>query len=159
MELNLKFPPTPDAAPKHAALVVDSALEISNVRLDYSVSSLAAVDLILEEWHREKVPCEQVAATLFAFGCYVGEVFVRNAGARWVTAAGTAMQDFAGFFIVLDLGTKGLVNPVGKVFKRLENGDEDNLVYFYRVFVGTGSEDPPKFKRPLLSRLFGRRGV
>ena len=159
MELNLKYPPTPEAAPQHAALVVQTARKVSGVTLDYSVQSLAAVDEILDGWHQESVPAEQVAAILFAFGGYVGEVFVRHAGARWVSAEGTAMDDFAGFFIVLEVGPKNLVNPIGKVFKRLENGIEDNLPYFYRVFAhphGAPVPETPPPPRSFFTRLFGR---
>jgi hypothetical protein len=135
MELTLQYPPTPEAAPRHANLAVEAAADISHVTLDYSVDSLAMVDSILDEWHRESVRTEDVASALFAFGCYVGEVFVRNVGARWISAAGTSMEPFAGFFIVLELGRANFINPIGKVFKRVENGEEDNLPYFYSVFA------------------------
>ncbi len=29
-----------------------------------------------------------------------------------------------------------MCNPIGKAFKRLENGPEDSLGYFYQVFTG-----------------------
>ena len=159
MILNLKYPPTPEAAPQHAALIVETAREVSAVDLDYSIASLEQVDRIIGEWHEEGVPEESIGSTLFGFGCYVGEVFVRHAGARWVSSAGTEMERFAGFDIVLQMGSDGMVNPIGKVFKRLANGTEDNLPYFYTVFAGTPAAPAPTSasgKAGFLGRLFGR---
>ena len=77
---------------------------------------------------------EQVAETLFGFGCYVGEVFVRHAGGRWRKASETPMAQVAGFSLVIELAKGCLCNPIAKVFKRLKNGEEDNIPYFYQVF-------------------------
>jgi len=88
MELKLQFPPTPEHAAQHAELMVPAAREVSGVLLDYSPESLLAVDGIIEKFRRDGVPADRIASTLFCFGCYVGEVFVRNAGARWRSTEG-----------------------------------------------------------------------
>jgi hypothetical protein len=81
---------------------------------------------------------EQIAETLFGFGCYVGEVFVRQAGGSWQAVASTPMANLAGFPLVVHLRNDSYCNPIGKAFKRLENGAEDSLPYFYAVFTNAG---------------------
>jgi len=135
MQLRLKYPPTVENAPKFAADMVGSAAEISGVDLDYSVASLKAVDDIVEGLWQDGCTPDQIAEALFGFGCYVGEVFVRYAGGKWRNAAETSMAKLAGFPLIIELGKESLCNPIGKVFKRLENGEADSLPYFYQVFT------------------------
>ncbi|HTM56702.1 MAG TPA: hypothetical protein VL175_21900 [Pirellulales bacterium] len=135
MQLRLKYPPTVENAPKFAADIVGSAAEISGVHLDYSVASLKLVDDIIEGLRQDGCTAEQISATLFAFGCYVGEVFVRHADAHWRSAAETPMAELSGFPLVIELGKSSHCNPIGKVFKRLENGEADSLPYFFQMFT------------------------
>ncbi len=135
MEISLKYPATPEFAPKHAELMVDVAERVSDIELDFTPRSLASVDSIIEGFRKEGVNAEEIAATLFCFGCYVGEVILRNHGGKWVEAKDTPMSNFAYFPIILKTGEKSFCNPIGKVFKRFETGEEDNLVYFYKIFT------------------------
>ncbi len=130
----LKYDITPRNAPRFAADIAAAVQKNEGITLDYSIDSLEAIDRIIDGFHKEGVKPEQVEATLFAFGCYVGEVFVRNAGATWRKASRREMEQVFGVPLVLQLGADNTVNPIGKVIKRLENGEEDNLPYFYRVF-------------------------
>ncbi|MFF0654822.1 hypothetical protein [Micromonospora tulbaghiae] len=41
--------------------------------------------------------------------------------------------------MVVELGGQGWCNPIAKAFKRLENGPEDSLRYFYAVFAPDGA--------------------
>jgi hypothetical protein len=155
MELRLKYPPTPEAAPKHAALCVSAVKNVDGVELDYSVGSLTMLDGIIEKLRRDGVSSGDVAETLFTFGCYVGEVFVRNASGRWCSPEGTPMEGVTGFPLLIHLGTGGYCNPIGKVFKRLDQGSEHNLPYFFQVFAsdkastetGGGQSSKPWYKR------------
>lgn len=133
--LNLKYEPVPEHAPAFAADIVDSSREVAGVRLDYTPDSLVAVDEILEGFRADGVTSNQVGETLFGFGCYVGEVFVRNAGGEWRRTEATPMRDVAGLAFVIELPDGSYCNPMGKVFKRLDNGPVDSLAYFYRVFA------------------------
>jgi hypothetical protein len=81
------------------------------------------------------VKLENIGATLFAFGCYVGEVIVRNFGGKWRKEEETPMRGLGGCFIVLELPNGKICNPVGKVFKRLELGEGESVRYFYQVFT------------------------
>lgn len=135
MNLKLMYPPTPEYASAFADDIVQAARNVSHVELDYSPESLGLVDRIIEGFRDDNLGTEQIGETLFGFGCYVGEVFVRNTGGVWRNASETPMDAFAGVPLVIEMLDKSIVNPIGKVFKRLENGDVDNLAYFYQVFA------------------------
>jgi hypothetical protein len=138
-------PPTAENAHLHADFIAKSAKDISGADLDYSPESLEQVDEIIEGFRQEGQSSESISGTLFFFGCYVGEVFVRNVGAVWRNSEETPMKGVAGSPIVVELPGGSICNPVGKVFKRLENGREDYLPYFYQVFAAQarGSEGTP----------------
>jgi len=131
----LKYDITPENAPRFAADIVKTAKKVDGVTLDYSVKSLKIVDKIIGRFHDEGRTMDEIAATIFGFGCYVGEVFVRNAGAEWLAPTQEDIDNFYGVPLILQLDEETTVNPIGKVIKRLENGDEDNLPYFYKAFT------------------------
>jgi hypothetical protein len=116
----------------HAGVAVRAAADIDGVDLDYTVESLAVVDGILGGFHDDNLRSSQVAETLFSFGAYVGEVAVRCAGGTWVSQP----EDHPlGGWPVVELPSGRLVNPVGKVFKRVDLGESEYLPYFYQVMV------------------------
>lgn len=138
MDLRLKYAPIPANAPLFAADIAQSAFEVHRIDRDYRPGSLTDVDGIIEGFRSEGLTPDQIGETLFGFGCYVGEVFVRHAGGRWRATEDTSMRDVAGGPFVIELphgGRVRFVNPVDKVFKRLENGPEDDLPYFFRLFT------------------------
>jgi len=138
VDLRLKYEPTAANASLFAAEIAQSVFEVDRIDLDYRPGSLIDVDRIIEGLRSEGVTPDQIGETLFCFGCYVGEVFVRHAGGVWRATEETSMRDAAGGPFVVELPVGGVaryVNPLDKVFKRLENGPEDDLPYFYRVFT------------------------
>jgi hypothetical protein len=144
VQLKLQFAPTPENGPRHAAIAVNAARKVSRVELDYSVQSLKELDRVLDGFHRDRADVEAIAETLFTFGCYVGEVFVRNAQGRWVDVEETPMKNMEQFPIVIELPGGSLCNPIGRVFKRVENGLEDSLPYFYEVFGKNSNSAAPR---------------
>ncbi|WP_433372730.1 DUF6278 family protein [Actinoplanes sp. CA-142083] len=138
MQLRLKYAPAPENAGLFAADIVGSAAQVSGVELDYTPESLALVDGIFDEFRADGVTSEQLAETLFGFGCYVGEVLTRNAGGRW-RATTEQEQALAGWPMMVELGEQRWCNPIAKAFKRLDNGPEDSLRYFYTVFASGGA--------------------
>lgn len=140
VRLNLQFAPRPEYAVQHAESIVKAANKIDGVDLDFSPGSLEAVDRIVLEMRTEGVAMEQFGETLFSFGCYVGEVFVRNNDAKWFLTEETPMKGFAAAPMVVKLGPDRHCNPIDKVFKLLENGTEDSVVYFYQVFRKSDSD-------------------
>lgn len=45
------------------------------------------------------------------------------------------MTSSAGFPLVIELGPDNYCNPIGKVFRRLDEGEEHSLPYFHEVFT------------------------
>jgi hypothetical protein len=136
LDLRLKYAPIPANAPLFAADIAQSAFEVHRIDLDYRPGSLTDVDRIIEGFRSEGLTPDQIGETLFGFGCYVGEVFVRHAGGAWRATEETSMRDVAGGPFVIELPDGGhvrFVNPLDKVFKRLENGPEDDLPSFFRL--------------------------
>jgi hypothetical protein len=150
MKLCLKFEPTPENAPRFAADIVLAATEVSGANLDYTIDSLRQVDAIIESLRSDGVSSDQIAETLFGFGCYVGEVIVRRAEGRWRAAAETPMAELGGFPLVVQHGRDSFCNPIGKVFKRLANGPEDSIAYFYQAIVvyPTLAQEKPSPRKP-----------
>lgn len=141
MRLNLPYASTLEHAAQFAEMMVLAAKEISGAALDFTPASLEGVDQILDQMHQAGEKSDMIAETLFGFGCYVGEVFVRHHNGRWRVTDKTSMKGLAGFPMVVELANNVVCNPIGKVFKRIENGAEDNLPHFYHVF--TSESDNP----------------
>jgi hypothetical protein len=134
VRLRLKHALEEENMPRFAEDIVTAAAQISGTNLDYTPESLKSVDDIIENMRRDGMTSAQLGETLFGFGCYVGEVMCRNAGATWARTTAEQIELF-GFPLVIELPNKKLCNPIGKVFKRLDNGDGDSLPYFYQVFT------------------------
>lgn len=74
-----------------------------------------------------KAPSEETILQMSKMlGGYLGEVLIKHYGGEW------AIENFnnEGNTIVLNVGDIKLF-PVGKVYKRLKNGPEDNVLHFY----------------------------
>jgi hypothetical protein len=127
--------PTPNNAKQYAELIVNLAKEKSHVDLDYSPSSLHDVESIIDEFRKEGQSSDQMVSTLFSFGCYLGEVFIKNIGGLWMESDKTQMKGLTGSSLVVELPDGSIINPVGKVFKRMDHGEEDSIPYFYQVFA------------------------
>ncbi|MFI0409213.1 hypothetical protein [Actinomadura sp. 3N508] len=138
MDLSLKYEPVPANASRFAVDIVQSASDISGVRLDYTVASLDAVDGIVQEIRQDGSPVEAVAETLFGFGCYVGEVLVREGGGHWV-APDEREAELVAFPFVVSFRDGRWANPLGKVFKRFEEGADHNVRYFATVMLDSNA--------------------
>jgi hypothetical protein len=135
--MKLKYEPRPENAPRFAADVVEAARMVNSVELDYSVASIEQVDAIIEGMRQEGHTPETMAESLYSFGCYLGEVLVRQAGGQWREATKAELPTLAGLLPLVQLATGGACNPIGKVFKRLQNGPAENLVAFYQACTGS----------------------
>ena len=127
----------PANAARFAARIVKTTRELDQIELDYSIESLKLVDEILEASRSfEGVTPLKIAATLFGYGCYVGEVIIRNnPGAHWTTLTEDETESSlnSGLVVIMPQGTQ--VNPIGKAEKRLLNGDLDSLAGFYDFII------------------------
>lgn len=125
--LSLRFPPTLDHAADHAQTFADAVGKLENRELDYTVTSLPLVDQVLGSF--EEIGSDLTAETILTAGFYVGEVLVRRHGYRWVSVDDHVAEMF-GFRLAVQGPAGSLTNPLGKVFKRVENGAEDSIEFF-----------------------------
>ena len=136
IELNLKHDPIPENAHAFAADIAAAALKITGVELDYSRESLRTVDAVLEHLRSDGPPVDQFRETLFGFGCYVGEVMVRHANGRWDIPRSIEEKTFLGCPLLVRFPDGRCANPILKVMRCYEEGEEHNLAFFYDVMVG-----------------------
>lgn len=130
MKFKLKHPPVAVNGAKFASDVLIAAREISQVELDYSVQSLVLVDDLIDGFKSAHAPIEAVAATLFGFGAYLGEVMVRHAGMRWLDFDDDARARLGHTFGVVTPDGR-LWNPLQGAFTRFEGGG--SLYDFYKA--------------------------
>ena len=131
MELLLPYAPTPVNVPLLAQSCVDAAKKVSGFELDYTPASLALLQEQIERFRAGGVRLEKVSSTLFCFGCYLGEVLIRNLGGRWVEEESSPMKGLAGWPLVTLMDNGSCWNPIGRVFKRFEEGQSEDILYFY----------------------------
>jgi hypothetical protein len=133
--LSLPLPPTPEHMADHAANLVPIVRNVEKVELDYSLDSLREVDSSLGRFHEEGVDPNRIAETLFLFGAYVGEVIVRQKNASWTTVSEDHPMGAANGWPLVKLANGNFLNPIGKVFKRVQNGAEDSIPYFVQALA------------------------
>lgn len=130
VRLALKYPPVAENAPRFAADIVAAVAERSRVHLDYSTSSLRIVDRVIDGLRQEEPSVGPVADMLFGFGAYLGEVLVREAGARWVDFDASQRELF-GYAFGITMPDGRAWNPLGKAFKRFKDGPGDSVHHFF----------------------------
>jgi hypothetical protein len=134
MATGTRYPLSAASGPRFAADIVAVVREGGRVRLDYSPGSLATLDHVIEGIRRERPPRQAVSDILIGFGCYLGEVMVREAGAEWVDFDTTQRLLYAHPFGVRT--SDGCVwNPLGQALARYDNGPATSLRRFYLSVV------------------------
>ncbi len=130
--LRLPLAPTPENASALAEKAVEAVRQVDGAELDYSQKSLEIIDGIVLEFNSRNLTMSQIGETVFIFGCYVGEVLVRQQGATWeMPDENLSKLGFSMMGVRMPSGT--FWNPIGKTIKLLENGQVDSVAYFYVV--------------------------
>ncbi|MFJ3672478.1 hypothetical protein ACIPSE_39075 [Streptomyces sp. NPDC090106] len=124
MQVHLNPPLEPGNAPRHATAIVATAADISGAELDYSPESVVLVEDIVDGFRAEGVTGEDMAESLVAFGCYLGEVLIRHVGGVWRPAP-TAHP--ATVPVVVELPDAREYHPIDWVFRRLAFGADVSL--------------------------------
>lgn len=127
MQLQLKYPLEPDSAPRLAAAVVASAADISDAELDYSPGTIELVEEIVDGFRSDGATCGEMAESLVAFGCYIGEILIRRAGGVWRHAPATRQA----IPLVVQLPDVRQCQPIDWVFRRLEHGPDVSISALY----------------------------
>jgi hypothetical protein len=93
-----------------------------HVELDYSPTSLLALEGFLCEAFDPPGSVEVGPNLPVDLGCYVGEVIVRAIGGSWSVEASGQIDD---------VGQIKALWPIQKAFKRFQNGPADSLAFYY----------------------------
>ena len=115
---------------------VDVAKSNFKLILDWSDSSVAKIESILDMLHAERTKArpsdDQVWAFAKMLGSYVGEVYRKNHGATWgmITSGG---DEFPGLQAANKEST--LFWPWGRVHNRLTDGPSDNVWHYYQNLI------------------------
>ena len=134
---------SPEIAPELAKRFVDFTKSIEGIDLDYSVQSLELVDGILEGMRETGLNVKEQHLTLIIAGCYIGEIIIRLHNLRWVRSEITPYSKWSGMVpIVIEYGQDKYTSPINKVIKRLENGKEDHLPFYYQALCKQIEEGP-----------------
>ncbi|HXY40482.1 MAG TPA: hypothetical protein VEQ10_12475 [Vicinamibacteria bacterium] len=136
MKIRLQYPATPENAREHARIAVTVARDEWETVLDYTPGSLESLDAEIDSLRESGQDGEDVAEMLFVFGCYLGEVLVRNLGGAWVATARSALRLLSPWPMVVVLKDGSAWDAIGKVYKRLELGDSEFLPAFYLAASG-----------------------
>ncbi|MFF4838274.1 hypothetical protein [Streptomyces sp. NPDC001315] len=124
MQVQLNPPLEPGNAPRHAAAIVATAADISGAALDYSPESIVLVEDIVDGFRAEGVTDEDMAESLVAFGCYVGEILTRHAGGAWRRALPAQATTVS---LVVELPDARECHPIDWVFRRLKFGTDVSI--------------------------------
>jgi hypothetical protein len=135
----------PDELQSEMATAAESAVQHAKKHwatdLDFSPRSVEDVELILARMYdsvprgflgklfKQKPSEEQMAQVAIAYGAYLGEVFRREFGGIWSKENVLDQKDA----LALKFSDRNMIFPPGKVWKRLRNGEEDNVNVFYKV--------------------------
>ena len=138
MKIRLQYPATPENAREHAKIAVAVARDEWETVLDFTPGSLEALDAEIDSLRESGQDGEDVAEMLFVFGCYLGEVLVRNLGGAWVATARSALRALSPWPMVVVLKDGSAWDAIGKTYKRLELGDSEFLPAFYLAASGRG---------------------
>lgn len=131
MKLQLKFPATVENATDHARLAVEAVRQEFDSVLDFSASSLEDLDGYIETLREEGWTAEDASELLFVFGCYVGQVMVRNLRGVWAPTARSPLAGLSPWPMVVVLPNGSAWDTIGKTYLRFEIGDSEYLPAYY----------------------------
>lgn len=111
-------------------------MNASGYALDGTMESFRELDRFFDEQSRPGglLADGRPGSKLFAVGCYMGQVFVRQLGGVWETDDADPAGEVN---IAVRLPDGSLVWPVQRAMKRLKNGAEDGLYDYGRFAAGT----------------------
>lgn len=116
------------------AKAIEMANDVFSVKLEYQTSDLEILEEkimpVLEQMVSAGKINEIAAGNLSAlYGAYLGELMLRGfAGEK-----GYAWQLSEGSDLPVIVGGEGKFNPIAKVYKRLTQGNADDIRSFYKV--------------------------
>ncbi|MEV5969668.1 hypothetical protein [Streptomyces sp. NPDC051921] len=130
---------------RYASEFVGRVLARARLPLDYSATSLAVVDRLIDGLRRGGAGRKDVAGPLLGLGAYVGEVLVRQAGAEWVDLPPDhPVRTAFGHPVAVRMPDGRLWNPLGRTVNRFEIGPQESLRTYFLTLHG---RRPPRPRR------------
>ena len=127
----------------YADEAVDFAAKAMDSELDFSIESLEMVEDILDILSND-IPKSRLMRLIGKgpdpgeivdmskiWGAYIGEVFRRTWGGTWTANTEILKNDWLYALSIRD----NQMFPPAKVFKRLKNGKEDDILLYFQAFV------------------------
>lgn len=122
-------------ARKNSNTAVDYAKSFAK-NFDYSSNSIKGLEEILDYYSNDifkSSPTEnQIWSMALIFGSYLGEVMLKNG--LFKKSFSWEKDDTSNIPLLSD-DCGNHITPIDKVYKRLVNGAEDNIVSFYELFM------------------------
>lgn len=114
---------------KFAKQAVAFAKQGFKINLDFSDNSIKDLERILEIFHSSFTPGhepteDELQNAAIIWGAYLGETLRRNYGGEWAVENEISVLNIVNFKIF----------PPSKVYKRLTNGPEDNVAFYFDTF-------------------------
>jgi len=119
-------PPFADYAKMH----IDTTEKIFGVKLAFDKDSVLKLDELIKQAWPDKPP-QQIDQVIILFGSYLGEAIRLTLGGEWAEREGQWFIKFG----------DADINVFNKVHKRLLNGEEDSLGYFYQMLKKMKEKD------------------
>ncbi|NEA39857.1 hypothetical protein G3I76_25890 [Streptomyces sp. SID11233] len=133
MQLHVNHSPDPGEAARFAADIIEMAADISGAELDYSPASIGVIEDIVDGFRAEGATSGEMADSLVAFGCYVGEVVIRHVGGSWQHTT-DALRVVP---LAVRLPGQRDCHPVDWVFRRLELGSRGSIRELYEAALAS----------------------
>lgn len=118
-----------DSMTKFAKQAVAFAKQGFKINLDFSDNSIKDLERILEIFYGSFTPGQEptedeLQNAAIIWGAYLGETLRRNYGGEWAVENEISVLKIANFKIF----------PPSKIYKRLTNGPEDNVAFYFDAF-------------------------
>lgn len=160
--LKLRFPAEPDYAAQFAESVVETTRKLLHIELDYSPASITHVEDVMCRLRNEGSTVNDIAETIFAFGCYVGEVIREAIGGEWYAHAPDRLALWTGEGDRDDSENDDIHDPIDQAFEFYLAPATQGLAGYVATIIGepieSGITEPPVFDAPPeLLRAVGMR--
>jgi len=160
--LTLRFPPEPEYAEQFADTTVEAVREIQNVRLDYSPASITKLETVMCRLRDDGSVVNDIAETLFMFGCYVGEVILKSIVGVWYAPTPGRLALWTGEGDIDNATDDDMHDPILQTFEFFQAPDTQGLAAYVATIIDTPIESgvtlpPPIDVAPALLREIGMR--
>lgn len=109
------------------------AMASSGYRLDMTMETLKEIDRFFDEQNTpDGILSNGKGRILFAMGCYIGEMIIRNFGGVWLTDDSDPQGEIN---IAVKTDGGAIMFPVQRCIKRFQNGAEDSIYAYVYVLT------------------------